>query len=416
MINIDQANEKAVERLMKSRPVVVGVAKAKDVIPGRANKPNLFTHAGPPIGWDRMCGPMRGAVAGAMIFEGLAKSYEEAAAMCERGEMEFAPCHHYQSAGPMAGVISPNMSVYVIEDREHGGQFFSGLNEGRGKVLRMGAYDQEVIDRLRWMEDTMAPVLDAAIKEVGGIDMRSLIAEALGMGDECHNRCKSSSLLFINRMAPGVVQHCKDDAEAAKILDFMGTNELGVLNPIMASCKAMADAAHNVEGSTVVSALARNGTDFGIRVSGLGDRWFTAPAPQVDGLYFPGFTIADANPDIGDSTIMETVGIGGFAMAAAPAIVTFVGGTASLAIETTLEMGEITVAEHNVFTIAALDFQGTPTGIDIRKVVETGVLPRVNTGIAHKDPGVGQVGAGLVKPPMVLFEEALVAYAEKYGF
>ena len=416
MINIDQANQKAVDRLIKSRPVVVGVAKAKDVIPGRANKPNLFTHAGPPITWDRMCGPMRGAVVGAMIFEGLAKSYEEAAKMCERGEMEFAPCHHYRSAGPMAGVISPNMSVYIVEDKEHGGQFFSGLNEGRGKVLRMGAYSEEVLDRLQWMENVMAPVLDAAIKDVGGIDMRSLIAEALGMGDECHNRCKSSSLLFINRMSPGIVKHCKDDVEAARILEFMGTNELGVLNPVMATCKAMADAAHGVEGSTIVSTLARNGTDFGIRVSGLGDRWFIAPSPQVDGLYFPGFTVADANPDIGDSTIMETVGIGGFAMAAAPAIVTFVGGSASLALETTKEMYEITTAKHPVFTIPALDFEGTPTGIDIRKVVEKGILPRVNTGVAHKDPGVGQVGAGLVKPPMSLFEDALVAYAEKYGF
>ncbi len=415
-MDIEKANQESVNRMMKSHPVVVGVAKAKDVIPGRADKPNLFTHAGPPIEWDRMCGPVRGAVAGAMIFEGMAKSYEEAVALCEKGEIEFAPCHHYYSAGPMAGVISPSMSVYIVEDKEFGGQYFSGLNEGRGKVLRMGAYSKEVIEKLHWMEDVMAPVLDAAIKDAGGIDMRGLSAEALGMGDECHNRCKSSSLLFIKAMSPGIATVCKDDEEAAKILAFMGDNQLGVLNAVMAACKGMADAAHNVEGSTIVTALARNGTDFGMRVSGLGDRWFTAPAPMVEGLYFPGFTAEDANPDIGDSTIMETAGIGGFAMAAAPAIVTFVGGTAKLATDTTLEMYEITTAEHPIFAIPALDFQGTPTGIDIRKVVEKGITPRVNTGMAHKDPGVGQVGAGLVRPPMSLFEEALMAFAEKYGF
>jgi hypothetical protein len=385
------------------------------VIPGRGDKENLLTHAGPPIGWDRMSGPMRGAVAGALIFEGRAKTYEEAEILVAKGEVEFAPCHHYQSAGPMAGLISPSMSVYIVEDQTHGHLAFSGLNEGYGKVLRYGAYSEEVIERLRWMDDVMAPVLDAAIKEVGGIDIRALIAEALHMGDEAHNRNKSGSLLYLKALAPAIAKVCKDTQVASDILKFLGDNALSVLNPVMAACKAMCDAGHNIEGSTVVSAMARNGTDFGIRVSGLGDQWFTALAPPVDGLYFPGFTADDANPDLGDSTITETAGIGGFAMAAAPAIVTFVGGTAPLAMETTLEMYEITTAHHKIFTIPALDFQGTPTGIDIAKVVEKGITPRVNTGVAHKDAGVGQIGAGLVRPPLSMFEEALVAYAEKYG-
>jgi len=236
------------------------------------------------------------------------------------------------------------------------------------------------------------------------------------MGDEGHNRNKSASLLFLKALAPGIGKVCKDPQITSEILKFMGDNALTVLNPVMAACKAMSDAAHNIEGSTIISAMARNGTDFGIRISGLGDQWFTALAPPVEGLYFPGFTAADANPDLGDSTITETAGIGGFAMAAAPAIVTFVGGTAPLAMETTMEMYEITAAHHKIFTIPALDFQGTPTGIDVRKVVEKGITPRVNTGVAHKDAGVGQVGAGLVRPPMAMFEEALIAFAEKYGF
>lgn len=415
-MDIEKANALAVERMMDAHPVLIGVGKARDVIPGRGDRENLLTHAGPPIGWERMSGPMRGAVAGALIFEGRAKTYDEAEKLVEAGKVEFAPCHHYQSAGPMAGLIAPSMSVYIVEDKKSGRRAFSGLNEGYGKVLRYGAYSEEVIDKLRWMDDVMAPILNEAIQAAGGVDMRALMAEALHMGDECHNRNKAGSIVFTARLAPFIAKAAPNPDVAARVLKFMGDNALTVLNPVMAACKAMADAAHNIEGSTIVSALARNGTDFGIRVSGLGDRWFTAPAPPVEGLYFPGFTAADANPDLGDSTIMETVGIGGFAMAAAPAIVTFVGGTAKLALDTTLEMYEITEAQHKYFTIPALEFQGSPTGIDIRKVVEKGIPPRVNTGVAHKEAGIGQVGAGLVRPPMSMFEEAVVAFAEKYGF
>ena len=416
MIDIEKANLEAVNRMMDSRPILVGVGKAREVIPGRGENENVLTHAGPPITWDRMSGPVRGAVAGSLIFEGRAKDYDEAEKLVHSGKVEFAPCHHYQSAGPMAGLISPSMSVFIVEDRTFGTQAFSGLNEGYGKVLRYGAYSDEVIERLHWMDDVMAPILNEAIQDAGGVDMRALIAEALHMGDECHNRNKAASLLFLKALGPSIAKVTKDNEVAKEILRFLGDNALAVLNPVMAACKAMADAAHGIEGSTLVSTLARNGTDFGIRISGLGDRWFTAPAPPVEGLYFPGFTAEDANPDLGDSTIMETVGIGGFAMAAAPAITTFVGGTAKLAMDTTLEMYEITEAKHKYFTIPALEFQGTPTGIDIRKVVERGILPRVNTGVAHKDAGVGQVGAGLVRPPMSMFEEAVMAYAEHYGF
>lgn len=414
MVDIEKANQEAVERMMNAHPILVGVAQARDVIPGMHE--DLLIHAGPPLTWERMSGPVRGAVAGALIFEGRAESYEEAEELVLSGKIEFAPCHHHQSVGPMAGIISPSMAVYVVEDKVSGHKAFSGLNEGYGKVLRYGAYSDEVITRLRWMNEVMAPVLDTAIKTVKLVDLRAMIAEALHMGDEGHNRNKATSILFLKALAPGIATAAKTPQIAADILKFIGDNALSALNPIMAACKIMGDAAHNIEGSTVISAMARNGTDFGIRVSGLGDRWFSAPAPPVEGLYFPGFTAADANPDLGDSTITETAGIGGFAMAAAPAIVTFVGGTASLATETTLEMYEITVAHHKAFTIPALDFQGTPTGIDVRKVVEKGITPRVNTGVAHKDAGVGQVGAGLVRPPMALFEAALVAFAEKYGF
>ena len=411
-MGIPEANKTAVDRMMAARPLLKGVATARDVIPGM--REGLILHAGPPIEWERMSGPLRGAVIGALLFEGLAADESEAIALVEKGEIAFEPCHHHQTVGPMAGVTSASMAVYVVENVTHGNLAFSNLNEGYGKVLRYGAYAPEVLEKLRWMNDVMAPVLAEALSTRDELDLRALLSEALHMGDEGHNRNKAGSLLFLKLLASDVTRVAKP-AVASEVLGFLGDNALSVLNPVMAACKAMADAAHGVEGSTIVTAMARNGTDFGIRVSGLGDDWFTAPAQVPDGLYFSGFSAADANADIGDSTITETAGIGGFAMAAAPAIVAFVSGTPKDAVNTTMEMYEITETDHLQFTIPALDFRGTPTGIDIRKVVELGITPRINTGIAHRDAGVGQVGAGLVRPPMEVFEAALIAYAERYG-
>ena len=412
-IDIDRANAEAVERLTASRPLLKSIARAGDVIP--ALEEGLLLHAGPPIEWERMSGPLRGAVVGALLFEGLAADEGAALELAASGDIRFEPCHHHAAVGPMAGVTSRSMAVYVIEDVVHGNRSYSNLNEGYGKVLRYGAYAPEVLDRLRWMNEVLAPLLGEGLAASDGIDLRALVAEALHMGDEGHNRNKAGSLLFLKALAPLVAPVAKDAAALGEVLGFLGDNALSVLNPVMAACKAMADAAHGIEGSTVVTAMARNGTDFGIRVSGLGDAWFTAPAATPDGLYFSGFTAADANPDIGDSTITETAGIGAFAMAAAPAIVTFVSGTPRDALDATLEMYEITAGEHRHFTIPPLDFRGSPVGIDLRRVVELGVTPRVNTGIAHREAGVGQVGAGLVRPPIELFQQALVAFGERHG-
>ncbi len=412
-MNIEQANADAVERMVEARAVLVGLGKARDVIPGM--REDLLLHAGPPITWARASGPLRGALIGALLFEGTARDEAEAQALLEGGAIRLEPCHHHQAVGPMAGVTSPSMSVYVVENEVHGNRAFSNLNEGYGKVLRYGAYDEDVLRRLRWMEETLAPVLHAALEAAGGLDVKALLSEALHMGDEGHNRNKAGSILFLKALAPHVARVSPSGDVAAAVLQALGENALSVLNPVMAACKVMADAAHGLEGSTLVTAMARNGTDFGLRVSGLGERWFTAPAQIPRGLYFPGYGDDDANADIGDSTITETAGIGGFAMAAAPAIVTFVSGTPQDALHATLEMYEITCSEHRFFTIPALDFRGTPTGIDLRKVIETGLTPRVNTGIAHKRPGVGQIGAGLVRPPMAIFEAALLAFAEHYG-
>lgn len=410
-LQIDQANQLAVQQMISARPILTGVETARNVIPNMRD--NLILHAGPPIEWERMSGPLRGAVIGGLIFEGLAKDKAQAVGMVEAGEVDFAPCHHHQTVGPMAGVTSASMKVYVVENETDGNKAYSNLNEGYGKVLRYGAYSEEVIAKLRWMNGVMGGALADALAQMGGLDMRALLAEALHMGDEGHNRNKAGSLLYLRAVAPHLVKVASAEV-AAEVIQFLGSNALSVLNPVMASCKAMCDAAHGVFGSTMVTTMARNGTDFGIRVSGLGDTWFVAEAERPDGLYFSGFSAADANLDIGDSTITESAGIGAFAMASAPAIVTFISGTPQDALNATLEMYEIAIAEHSHFTIPALGFRGTPVGIDIRKVVELGITPRINTGIAHKNAGIGQIGAGLVRPPISLFEQALVTFADLY--
>jgi len=412
-MDINAANQEALDRMLASQPVLTGVGRALDVIPGMA--PDLILHAGPPITWERASGPLRGAIIGGLIFEGLAGTADDAAALAARGGVRLEPCHHHATVGPMAGVTTPSMQVYVVENRAFGHRAYANLNEGYGKVLRYGAYSDDVLARLRWMNEVLGPAVDAALQRMGGLDMKSLIAQQLTMGDEGHNRNRAGSAQFGRLLAPHLARVGLAAEELERVLRYFADNDLAVLNPVMAACKATADAAHGIPGSTVVTAMARNGTDFGIRVSGLGDRWFVAPAEVPVGLYFPGFTAEDSNPDIGDSTITETVGIGAFAMAAAPAIVKFVGGTPADAVAATLEMYEITVGENPTFGLPPLDFRGTPTGIDIRKVVRTGITPRINTGIAHKQPGIGQVGAGLVRPPMACFEQAVEAMVAILG-
>lgn len=411
--DIEEANRIALDRYNSAQPVLVGIGKAKEVIPGLGER--MLLHAGPPITWERMSGPLRGAIIGALLYEGWAGSAEEAEKLAASGEIEYSPCHEHSSVGPMAGVVSPSMPVFIVENKTHGNRAYCTLNEGLGKVLRYGAYSQEVLDRLHWMAEVLAPVLQAALELAGGLDLKSLIAQALHMGDEVHNRNKAATSLFVRAIAPHILETGYPLPDLRRVLEFINNNDHFFLNLSMPAAKAMLDGAHGIPKSTVVTVMARNGTEFGIKVSGLGDQWFTGPAQQVKGLYFPGFTENDANPDIGDSAITETAGLGGFAMAAAIPIVQFVGGTPEDALNFSRKMYSITVEENKFFTIPVLGFRGTATGIDIRKVVETGILPQINTGIAHKKPGIGQVGAGLVNPPWECFEKALVAFAEQYA-
>ena len=405
---ITTANRKALEIIQNGQPTLIGLSTAAEAIPGMHK--HLILHAGPPIEWSRMSGPLRGAVIGGLIYEGLASTPEEAMELASSGKIEFDPCHHHDAVGPMAGVVTASMPVWVVENLAYGNKAYCTINEGLGKVLRMGAFSEEVIVRLRWIEKTMYPILKEAMQIHGPLDLRNLIAQALQMGDECHNRNKATTSLFIREMMTSIMKTSATQEDKLAVLDFLNSNDHTALNLSMPACKAILEPVGQVKHSTIVYTMARNGTEFGIRVAALGKKWFTAPAAIIDGLYFPGFTMKDANPDIGDSCITETAGIGGFAMATAPAIVQFVGGTPADAVNYTTTMYEITTEEHQVYKMPAMNFRGTATGIDIRKVIETQILPVINTGIAHKDPGVGQVGAGVVRPPMACFEQALESY------
>jgi hypothetical protein len=406
---IEKANAEVVKIILSGMPQLVGLERAIDVIPGMT--PDMLLHAGPPITRDRMCGPMRGAMIGALLYERRAKTVEEAEQLAASGAISFSPCHEHASVGPMAGIISPSMPVFVLRNEAHGNFAYCTLNEGLGKVLRYGAYSEPVIQKLRWMEETLYPVLKKAVAKLGKIDLKNIIAQALHMGDEVHNRNRAATSIFYRAIAPAIVTTCNDPTVAAEVLEFINHNDHFFLNLSMPASKVTLDAARGVKNSSVLVVMARNGTDFGIQLSGTGDEWFTGPADVPDALFFPGYTRADANPDIGDSAITETNGLGGFAIAAAPAIVQFVGGSSDDAIRYTQQMYEITAGENNTYQIPYLDFRGTPTGIDAIKVVEKNILPFIDTGVAHKEPGVGQIGAGVLNAPVEPFRKAFEGLA-----
>ncbi len=406
---VDRQNSAAVERLVACRPHLLGIESAADTL-GLAH--GEFLHAGPPIDWRGASGPLRGALIGAAVFEGLADTPEQAEAHFRSGDFTLEPCHGHRAVGPMAGVVSPAMPMLVLGDGDR--RAFCSLNEGLGKVLRFGAYSPEVITRLRWMRDVLAPILDAALRLGEPLDVWAMVTEALLMGDECHNRSRAATSLLLRSLGGTLLELEAASSEVAECYRFIGGNDHFFLNITMGAAKLAADSARGVEGSTVVVAMARNGTEFGIQLAGTGDDWFTGPSGVPEGLLFSGFSESDANPDIGDSTITETVGLGAFAMAAAPAIVGFVGGTAATATGSTLAMYEIAVGEHPSFRVAALDNRGTPVGIDAARVCRTGILPAVNTGIAGRVAGTGQIGAGFVEPPRSCFAQAVQSFATRH--
>lgn len=405
------ANEQALAAMLGVQAMLVDVGPASEVLGLQEGE---FLHAGPPIEWARTSGPLRGALMGGAALEGLVDDPEDAVALFEAGtSVSLEPCHHRGTVGPMAGVVTPSMWMFVLEDPATGRRTHCSLNEGLGKVLRYGAYAPDVLERLRWMGDVLGPLLRTAVRATGPVDVTGILTQMLQMGDEAHNRNRAGTLMLLRDLAPAMATSGADSADIGEALRFVGANDHFFLNLAMPACKLALDAARGIEGSTMVVAMARNGTDFGIQVAGTGDEWFTGPAQVADGLYLGDYGLEDANPDIGDSAITETAGIGGFAMATAPAIVRLVGGSVADALATTRRMHEITLGENPRWSVPILDFRGVPSGIDVTRVCRTGILPQINTGMAGKVAGTGQVGAGLVTPPAEIFPAALTRLAEK---
>jgi hypothetical protein len=407
---VEKANQAALEKILAAEPVLADVRRAGELIP-ELDAGRLMLHAGPPIEWPRMCGPLKGAVCGAIVFEGWAPDLAAAEKLAAQGGVQFAPNHHFGAVGPMTGITTRSMPLLVVENRAFGNRAVCALNEGLGKVMRFGGNDAEVLARLAWLRDEFGPLLGKALR-VNEVPLNPLIARGLAMGDEMHQRNVACSSLLLRTLASSLCRNANDFDKLAKAFEFIGGNDQFFLNVAMAMGKSILDPARGTKSSTIVTAMCRNGTDFGIRVAGLGDAWFTAPVEMPQGLYFAGYSAADANPDIGDSAILEAVGLGAFAMAAAPAVAGFVGaGGFAEAVAYTRAMGEIAAGRNPKWGIPALEFAGAPAGIDVRRVVETGVAPAINTGIAHRLPGVGQVGAGVARAPLACFEQALVVLA-----
>ena len=408
---INEANRQVVDIYEKAQPVLVGVKPAHTVLKGLT--PKTILHAGPPVAWKDMCGPMQGAVLGALRFEGLADNDEQGIALIEAGEITLAPNHTFGSVGPMTGIITYHMPVFEVANETYGNKAYCSINEGLGKVMRFGANDQEVIDRLTWFRSSLGPALDQALQHCGGINLKVIMAQALAMGDEMHQRNIAASSLFARKICPSIAALKLSDEEKERITRFVCGNDQFFLNLAMAAGKATADPAKGIKYSSLVTVMSRNGTNFGVKVAGTGEDWFVAPSNMPEGLYFPGFGPEDANPDMGDSAIIEVIGLGGITMAASPAVVRFVGaGSQDDAIRYTRDMGEISFSKSTHFLIANMNFEGAPLGLDIRSIVETGIVPVINTGMAHRKPGIGQIGAGVVKAPLPCFEQALAEFVK----
>ena len=406
------ANAEAVERLCAADPVVVDVQPTGEVIPRYT--PNLVLTSGAPLPWPEYTGGQRDAIIGGVLFEGLAATRAEAIAALDAGEVRVAGCHDYGAVGSLAGIYTASMPVFVVEDRAYGARAFCNFYEGKDpRRLNYGCYDEGVRQRLLHVNTVYAPVVGEAIRRAGGVALRPLIAKGLRMGDECHSRNSASSLLFVRELLGAALDMA--GADAARVREtflHVADNDYFFLRLSMAAGKAIADAAHGVAGSSVVTAMGFSCQEFAIRVSGLGDEWFRGPTPTVEGKLFPGHDSSEITWMGGESPITETVGLGGFAQACAFSLQQYQGGSPEAMTARNLEMYRITAGENTAFKIPVFGFRGTPTGIDIFKVLAEDVLPVMDVGLAGRDGG--QIGAGVIRAPRECFERAAARWAEVY--
>jgi hypothetical protein len=409
----ERANAEALERLWAAEPVLVDVQPAGEVVPGMT--PDTVLTSGAPLAWDDYFGGQRSGIIGGALYEGLAADAEEAEAKIRGGEIRLATCHEHGCVGSLAGIYTASMPVFVVENRVGGNRAFCNLFEGPSPArLNYGVYNETVRESLRFIGDVVGPLLGEAVRAADGIELRPIVRRALHMGDELHSRNTAATLLFTRDLFPALLDlaGARPD-EVRRTLEYLGSSDYFFLRLSMASAKVTADAAHGVEGSSLVSAMTFSCRDFAVRVSGLGDTWFTAPLEPVEAKLFDGFTEEDIEFMGGESVINETVGLGGFAQAAAFPLQAYQGGSAERMVAANLEMYGITLGEHPEFKIPYLGFRGVPTGIDIHRVVETGIRPAMNIGVAGR--GGGQIGAGVLRAPLACFEAAVEAYGRRYS-
>jgi len=409
---INDANKKAADHIISAEAWLIDMKPARDAIPGF--KDNLITHAGPPISWDRMLKVQKIAVINAIRSEGLADTPEAADRLVRRQEILVEPNHKYGNVSGMCGVTSASSPVFVFEDKIHNNTSTSWMQTD---MTSFGDTYERGMKEVKFVRETLAPVMTAIIKHAGGFNIKELLAKGLQMGDELHGSFDATRGVFMNWILPHIVRTDFPKETLGQVGDyFMGNGGRWFCgNLMMGCCKVMMDAAKGVKYSTVVTAMSRNGVEFGVKVSALGDSWYTGPAGEIQGFLFPGFTNADKAPDIGDSAISESRGFGGTALSASPSQAKLFGGGLQEAVQHTKAMQKVSIAEDPLFRISYLDLVGVPVGIDIRKVVEMNTVPRIDTGIAHKDGGHGIIGTGISDAPVEAFKKALAAFAADYA-
>jgi hypothetical protein len=389
-------NALALDRIIRTEPVLTGLARASDALKLTQHE---LGHAGPPFestaAIPRM---MLNALAGAAVHERWAGDIAQARTMIFEGSIRLRANHDLGTVSPMAGIVRPNQMLLRVENRAGSGITYATLAESGRQALRFGVYDEAVAAGLRWLDDTLAPALARALPKAG-LPVLPLVADGVALGDDVHQRNIGGMMAFIRAM-PELDAACRA---------WLFANPQHFLNYAMASAKLALDQADGVVGSSIVTAIARNGVDCGIRVAGAGKQWFTAPAVIPVGGFFPPFTWRDAQADLGDSSIVEAYGLGGAIAHASPEIARTMGRDWDEAIEAGRAARKFFIGRHPLIAPALCGNEGAGLGLDAARVVRAQRPLRIHTGIGHSDGQTGWVGVGVAEAPVACFAAAIAA-------
>lgn len=407
--DVDAANAEVLRRLDTGVPFLVGVEAAAAVVPGVEGR--MLLHCGPAIGWEDVADPLRRSMRAAAVAEGWAADPAEADELLASGAVRLEPANLHDTVVPMASAVGPSAPVLVVEMETPDGtvRTFAPINQGPGETAWFGRDTPAAVERLLLLRDVAGPAVAEILGRTGPLDVLAVATQGIAMGDDLHMRTQAATNLLVRTWLPHVA--ALPDHLRERFAQFLGGNHLFFLTLAMASARALTAWAGRVEGSSIVTTMSRNGTTFGIRLAG-SDHWHVTASPPVgEALYYAGHGPDDAAPDIGDSAVLELVGLGGPAAGNSPAVAAFLGGTMADAARATETFRRICVGASSRFVLPALGFSGTPVGVDVRAVVELGLTPKVTTGILAARSGEGQVGAGVATAPLDCFVAALLDLA-----